>query len=117
MSVGHWDYFASLGVRGAAVGSERREEGQGISRHLTSASLGKDDLKMGGKDVMICSSVAARVVVFLCRVCCTKNTVEINFSAAAVCRYNIFMKVFGSSYSNLEDIRHPFDKGAGGCQK
>ena len=27
-----------------------------------------------------------------------------------MCRYNIFMKVFGSSYSNLEDIRHPFDK-------
>ena len=66
MSVGHWDYFASLGVRGAAVGSERREEGQGISRHLTSASLGKDDLKMGGKDVMICSSVAVRFVDFLC---------------------------------------------------
>ena len=29
-----------------------------------------------------------------------------------VCNYYIFMKVFGSGFSSLEDIRHPFDKGS-----
>ena len=44
-SVGHWDYFASLGVRRAAVASGQRREGQEITRRCISDFLPKDDLK------------------------------------------------------------------------
>ena len=64
MWVGHWDYFASFGVRGAAVASGRRGVGQGISRHPTSDSPHKDDLEVG-EDGIICGSVGAGQAQFL----------------------------------------------------
>ena len=39
---GHWDYFASLGARGAAVASRSRLRGHGISRDLGKKPLEDD---------------------------------------------------------------------------